>query len=216
MNQFVDINTVVETAASVLPGVSDEEKAYMREWAYMAMKEIGPTGLDRKTEEQIPVNDLIVMKPTDCVYVEDIALYTKDLGEVRHVFEGRGLKIHKHDGAYWSYAHISEMPGYFQLSSNAASVKWAKLTYLGLPLDEDGMPKVPDRAVDAVVMYLRSNFYGGRGKEAEYANMRKMFERQKVRAKASMKTPAKYNAREFGRTWLSMIDRAIDKTKYQN
>lgn len=216
MHQTVNVKTVVATASSVLPNVSDEEKILMRDWVYLAMREVGPTSVDRVTDHRIPVNDFVVPKPSDCMYIEDIAFLTADLGEIRYVIDGKGEALHDKSNAIWNYVHVSDSSDYFTLSNNAGNVKWCKMTYLALPLDENGFPKVPDRAVLAVVMFLRAMWYMRQGKEAIGSGLLVEWNKLKIRARASMKTPAKLTHAEFAKAWLSMIDKSLDKAKYEN
>lgn len=214
--QTVSVDTVVETAASVLPRVSDEEKALMREWAYLAMLEIGPTEVDRVTNDRIPVNDFIVYKPSNFLKGEDIALLGADLGEIKFILSGKGGPIHDHSAEHWNYIHVSEYPTYYGLSSNASGVKWCKLTYLSLPIDDNGYPKIPERATLAVTLFLRYMWYLRQGDENTASGLEKSWLTQKIRTTASMKTPDKINMTELGRSWKSMIDMAISKSKYAN
>lgn len=214
--QTVSVDTVVATAASTLPYVSDEDRLLMREWAYLAVREIGPTEIDRVTDYKVPVNDFIAFKPEDAIFVEDLSFLDGDLGEIGYILDGKGGPIHSHSGESWNYIHVSEYPTYYALSSNAGNVRWAKMTYLGLPVDEDGMPKIPERATFAVALFLRYMWYMRQGQESVASNLEASWLRQKIRTTASMKTPDKVNFIELARNWKSMIDLAIGKSKYRN
>jgi hypothetical protein len=181
---FMTVDEVVANARTLLDSnVDGVTEAFLRQWAYLAQRQIGVTKENIKTEE-IPVEELSIRKPDDFVLGQDMGLYTAAGSEVTYVYEKRGGRVR---GPKYEYSHaiqVSEENHYYHLSSSATAIACAKLRYYALPIDPTtGDPLIPERHLFATMMFIRY-MVAMRNNEREQSQYRQEWEKEAARARS--------------------------------
>jgi len=207
--QFLNIAEVVANSISILPNPTDAEKIIFRQWIYIAQRDMGFPAMDVRQADITP-HDLSVRKPDDFSSAIDVALFLTDGSEVASSYQGAGKKIHKEFRSGAVTVQISETPTYFHLESTGASVTCFTLKYYGLPIDDDGMPKIPERCNLAIMMFVKW-MWSVRNNESigirEQNRRDWISEAAKQRSKNKM--PSMLQGEQIVKSWMSMIDKAI-------
>ena len=87
---FLSVDEVVANARTLLKSdVDGVTEVFLRQWAYLAQRQIGVTKNNIKTEE-IPINEFAVRKPDDFVLADDMGLYDTENNELTYVYEKMG------------------------------------------------------------------------------------------------------------------------------
>ncbi len=211
--QFLQVKEVVANSLSILPNPTDAERAIFRQWVYIAQRDLGFPSLDVREADIVP-HDLAVQKPDDFSSAIDVALFLADGVEVTSSYKGGGKKIHDEFRRGASTVQISETPNFFHMESTGADVTCFTLKYYGLPIDDDGNPKIPERCNFAIMMFIKW-MWSVRNSESigirEQNRRDWMMEARKQRAKNKM--PSMLEGKQIVKSWMSMIDKAIRLSK---
>src|SRR5688572_24084225 len=99
-SSFIHVDAAIATAESMLPDGGTLNRPFARQWAYLALKDIGATGHWLAETTLYPNDNLSMKKPQDMWKSIDIALYGTSNGitqELRYSYKGLGKRIHHRD-----------------------------------------------------------------------------------------------------------------------
>lgn len=219
--KYLPIEEVVSNAMLSLGCEDSRDKIIFRQWAYIAMRQIGCSYLD--IEIACPeVCDLSFRKPTNLISTIEVSLADVSGRSINYKYiHNRGLlPMDEATSLSLGYGMImlSEDDDFYHLSSNATCITAAEIKYYSLPVDENGDPKVPERDLLTVMsfiefMYIKRkrimspNLVSG----GDLTLFRDLWQRELMKAKGRNKMPSIHQAREIARGWMSMINKAIFK-----
>jgi hypothetical protein len=213
-SNFVHIDEAVATAMTLLPKKTTLDKALARQWAYLGLRNIGPTNHWFSTCTLYPNENRTMKKPVDMWKPIDIALYSSCGTELRYSYRGLGKRIHASkflsSGEYAPQLHapidLGEDNHAFHLGSNGSDVSYAVLKYWQLPIDIDGLPQIPEGFTLAIAFFIRwmwaiaqnENQSDRQLSEANYTK-----ERTKARNEANL--PSGIEMEQIGKDWTSFL-----------
>lgn len=163
--------TLSEVIASVFTRLDIEDsrdELVFQDWAWDAIREIGPTRVDRKTT-CLDVTDLCIQKPHDFLYAIDLNLLDETGGIHYYQFAESGFSnseqqfnrardflstsVNTHGS---SSIKVAEQKHHFELSSNASKspISQAELNYYHYPIDEDGDILVEEKLKEAIIAFI--------------------------------------------------------------
>lgn len=229
MARTIPVDEVIAEACTILKHVTEQEKIFMRQWAYTAMREIGSFNLNIKVTPQLFLEDWSVKKPDDLLRTNDIALYGSDGSEIVHTFKGYASgnidadeesvsgRIHQdirnlsRDGR--TAVAITESENYFnveEFNGTDSSGVYMFIRYYALPLDNNGLPKIPDFATLAIIFYIRAMWAMRDNSNQNYIESSwNMWKIQRAKAEGRGKTPDMIEGKAIVKTINSMIQKAI-------
>lgn len=215
-SQFIHIDEAVAIAQTLLPENFSKDKAIARQWAYMGLRNIGPTAHWFATCTLKPNDNLTMKKPDDMWKAIDIALYDSAGCELRYSYKGLGRRIHAsrfsalEQGEYLPNAgapiDLSEDTHAFHLGSNGSGVAFAILKYWQLPIGVDGLPLIPEGLALAVAFFIRWMWTvktNENQSDRQISELNYKAERAKARAEANM--PSGIEMEQIGKEWTSLI-----------
>lgn len=210
---FVPIEQVVSTFNSLMEGADSIDSAFVKEWIYLGLQEIGPNTAWYGESELFPT-DLLLTKPTDMHSAIDIALYAGTF-ELSYVFRGKGRRIHNSDnslvnqGTYAPELHapldLSEDQYYFILGSNGVSCTSAILKYWKLPTDVNGDLLIPENDVLTLALFCRYCYYMRKDDKQGISMSYPIWLKARREARASHNTLSMLEGTEIARSWNTMI-----------
>lgn len=213
--KFVSVDEVVATAESFIGPVSATDRNLMRQWAYLGLRNIGASKAWVETCVIYP-KELEARKPDDMYKAIDLALYNASNVELYFAFRGTGTRIHSPKNLqsrnqqylpeFGAVIDVSEDNFYFHLGSNGSDVAYIKLKYFKLPIDENGLPLIPEDHVLAIAFFIQwiwSKRKGDNRSEIDQNKRDWKIERAKVRSANNM--PSQLETDEINRKWMSMI-----------
>ena len=133
----------------------DNSRPIMKRWAYEAVREIGTTKLQDRMSEWILIEDNEFCKPKDMLAPVLIQITT----DFKHCYEPKMAKNVVKDECCkntmgWNCdVVVEEKHKTFWLSTNNKH-KYARITYVAVPLSEDGEILIDDNAQRAVKQYI--------------------------------------------------------------
>jgi hypothetical protein len=183
----------------------------MKQWAYMALRLIGP-GTPNVELCRLEVDeDRALQKPDDYISAIDIALFNTQNKEVKWKYHGPGKQIHRPENVNLDRrpVDISENDWHFLLGDNGADVSYAFIRYYALPIDQNGDPKVPESHLHAVILYLRY-MWSMRENEnkLEIRENYMMWLQARAEVRGIRNTPDMLEGKQIAKGWMSMIDKA--------
>lgn len=213
---FVHVDEAVALGMSLIDGSNSMDKAVARQWAYEAVRDIGPTDSWFKQCTLYPNENRSFKKPIDMWKPIDIALYDSAGCELRFSYKGLGKRIHRGNtlitqGTYAPALHaaidLSEDKNYFHLGSNGATVVAAFINYWQLPVDEDGLPIIPEGQKLAVAFFI-SWLWAKRQREnqTDIATSRADYMAQRAKCRNEANLPNGINMDQIGKDFTSMIN----------
>lgn len=218
---FVPVDQVIATAASLREGADHIDRAYIKEWIWLGLKEIGPT-LAWYNEARLYPTEFALQKPQDYYDAIDLALFTESDSELRYTYRGKGTRIHNSensllDGAPYAPEmgapiDLSEDQYYFHLGSNGSAVNYAILKYWKFPTDENGDMLIPEQFVLGLAIFCVYMFAFRKDDKVGIGQFHNLWvaKRNELRAEANM--PSGIDITELARSWNSMIK----KTRFKN
>lgn len=220
MSNFLTLDEVTAFALTTCKTATAEDRLLFRVWCVAACRSIGPNRDWYKTATIYP-KDFSFKKPDDLVSTVSIALYDSSSCEVPYIFHTGSKRIHQ--GRFTTDIIISDAPAcvelsedanYYHLSTNADTVAAALIRYLGMPVDVDGFPLIPEDDLLAYEAFCRYQWAkredDNRGKidQDKYA-----WEQLRDRIKGNRKMPNGPERDRIAQTWLSLIN-APQRTTY--
>lgn len=212
--RFAPMSEVVDTATLICAGATDEDRVIFRQWAFLGMMQIGPTKHWIKTC-RIENKGGFMRKPKDFASLVSLGLYDSSDAELRYEFFGEGARVHTDRTTTHALVGQDEPIGLIDLSedaynfilgSNGTDVDHALLRYLALPVDTNGELLIPEDNIFAVTTFIRWNWAMRKGdNQSEIQLARDTWYREKDRIYGDNKMPSTFDAKEFGKKYLSLI-----------
>lgn len=216
-NRFLGVKEVVADAMSVIPGGSTAgEQLLARQWAYIGLRDLGPSK-DFIEVCPLTVTNLSIRKPDDLISTIDISLYDSAGNAIAHNYRPGSRKIKKSKpttGPVISQidgqgVELSEDDYYFHLDSTelARSAATALIRYYKFPVDDDGLPMIPEKARLAIIMFIRYMYTLRKGgTRFEVSSALSTWEVQRNRARSRMRMPSQMEYDAIAKSWMSMIN----------
>lgn len=204
MNRFLEVDEVVANASTFIKGMSDELALIMRQWVWMAMRDIGPS-YDLIETAEININDNSAAKPLDLTgNIIDMAVYEENGEQIPHRYNYSGSKIHK--GRERNKIDVYEDPNYIHFSDFEKTPSYVKIKYFKMPLDDCNEPLVPESHLNAIVAYLKFSYYFREGNDFGMIGMSKNhWEQERLKIRAKNKSVAGERAKQMVKEWMSII-----------
>jgi hypothetical protein len=206
--KLISIEEVVDTASTIIKPSDDTDRLTMRQWVWMGVQELGPSVMDTKTCTLYPTDDLKLRKPDDLLQTTSIALYTANGNELFYRYRGQGSRIHIQTGEYTATpVDLSDDEHYFILGDNAEGlVERAELKYIGIPLDDAGLPKILEEDLFALVTFLKFMYSWADGSnQSEVQNNKLMWEQERRKRRSARRAITPLAADEILRRWQTLI-----------
>jgi hypothetical protein len=212
MENIYTAEEIVAEIFSRLDNADTRDEAVFYNWIYSAIRELGSSSLDIKSECVEPVG-CCVTKPCDFGGLVELVL-TDSHGSVPFVFSNTSAKTDR--GDYYSnnnaVIYVSEEDTKFNLSSNATNVKNVEIRYYGLPIDSEGLPFVREILREAVIAFCEYQWMkrerNRRRKEIPMSEVdwyKGNWEVAKRTAKGRNKMISPVQAETILRKWVTMI-----------
>lgn len=211
MEKYIDVDEVIANATTLMEDVSDELSLMMRQWVWMALRDIGPNYSDI-TVSEIDVVGSSAAKPADMIgNALDLAIFTSDGDEIPYRYNYDGGQVHE-DRRVRRVMDIYEDHGFFHFSDYDLIPAYIKIKYNRMPLDECGLPKVPESYLNAIVAYLDFCRYR---RQANRSDMLVISERiwkdERAKIKARNKSVAGIRAEQMLKDWMTHIPKTNRK-----
>jgi hypothetical protein len=205
MKRYISIDEVIGTAATYLEEISDEVATYMRQWVWLAMREIGPNYGDLVVEKVILV-DGSARKPEYLTgNVLELAVYNEDNHQIPTRFNYQGSRINMKEN-HRHKVDVYEDRDYIHVSDHESNPSYITIKYWKLPLDDCGLPLIPEDHLLAIVMFL---LYSFQLRKSTDFGMMGMYERRwlqlRDKVKASNKSVSGLRAEQMVKEWMSLI-----------
>lgn len=213
---FKSVDEIIALALSVTEEADSIDRAYMKDWVYEGLKQIGPN-IAWYAEATIYPTELQLEKPKDLYSAIDIALYDSNGSELRYVLRGKGRRTHVSDNSIidrGEYApdvgapiDLSEDAYYFNLGSNGTGVAYAVLKYWKFPVDSNGDLLIPEEDSMALVLFCKYLYYMRKDDKVGIGQFKNMWIAARNEARAAHNTPSMLEGTEIARSWNSMIQK---------
>lgn len=162
MINTVTIDEIVSSAAIALGMENDRYRVLFYEWAFQGTRDIGLTTLSL-TNATGTISSGVYIIPTDCVYIDSIAIQKGASGHVNYPF---------FDSNYWANAPNDDQTYYDKdyvvsrqgsnliFSSTVTSNGYDRviLRYYAMPVDANNTPLIPEYYLRAIVAYIEYMF----------------------------------------------------------
>tara|TARA_R100000995_G_scaffold70727_2_gene39340 strand:- start:20943 stop:21674 length:732 start_codon:yes stop_codon:yes gene_type:complete len=223
----ITLEQIVSSAFIALDVDDSRDELVFKEWAWDALREIGPSRVDKKTK-CIPITNLCAMKPHDYLYGLDMNILD-DSGQIYYYqmaesgvleseqdFKGSfdtSTDITRSKG---SSIKVAEQKEAFVFSSNASKsgVTKMEISYYSYPVDEYGEPLVEEKMKEAIITYIEYRYLKRERRRrvgtrdlplAEVADARDEWKRQRMAIRGDIKMPDPLSADTMFRRWVSGI-----------
>lgn len=211
--RFLTLDEITSEAMSIIPGATTEEKLYAKQWAYTALREVGPGSANVEVATLYP-EDLTLIKPENFHSAIDIALFDGSGNELRHKYRFGNKRIHQSENEYLnsgvyepglgSVIEVSEDDFHFHLSSNSSNLSYARLRYFKFPVDSEGNPMFPEYTRLAVILFIRY-MWSLRTQSRDMAFQEASWRQARAEARGKNKLPNGLMYKQFAKEWMSMI-----------
>lgn len=221
----IPVDEVVSEACTILKRVTEQEKIFMRQWAYTALRKIGLTKINIQVSDRIYLDDWSAKKPDNLIRTNDIALYNSSGNEVMTKFKGYGSgnitvgeqvssRIHqdiRSSTSNTSYIAITESDNYFNVESfndDDEEDIFLLVRYYAIPIDSDGLPKIPEHCTLAIIMYIRAMWAMRENSNQSHIQLAwQMWKEERASAESKGKTPDMIEGKAIAETLNSMIQK---------
>ena len=209
MERFIDVDEVIATAASTIKNMSDEEMLLAKQWVWMAIRKIGPSS-DTIITADVDVIDKTIEIPDNCVSngIIDLAIYDNLGREIKYRFHKGGdkrthLKEYKDD----CLLNIYQDDKFIHLSDSNYDPSTARIKYYSFPLDECGLPKIPEPHLFPIMMFIRwmMALRNSPASPFELSTAERNWREALDVAKSRNKAVSVLQAKEIARTWTSLM-----------
>jgi hypothetical protein len=211
MEKYIDVDEVIANASTFIEDMSDELSLMMRQWVWMALRDIGPNYSDIGIAE-LEVTGGSAAKPDDMIgNFIDLGVYTDEGHEIPYRYNYDAGRTHE-DNKIRTRIDIYEDFGFVHFSDFPVTPGYILVKYYKMPLDDCGLPKVPESYLNAVVAYLKFCYYYRVGNRSDMIMISKNHwteERLKIRAKN--KSVAGIRAEQMVRDWMTHIPKTSRK-----
>jgi hypothetical protein len=231
----ITLEQIVSSAFIALDVDDSRDELVFKEWAWDALREIGPSRVDKKTK-CIPITNLCAMKPHDYLYGLDMNILD-DSGQIYYYqMAESGILESEQEfkgvigdssitvSSTGASIKVSEQKEAFVFSSNAlkSGVTKMEITYYGYPVDEYGEPLVEEKMKEAVITYIEYRYLKRERRRrvgtrdlplAEVADARDEWKRQRMAIRGDIKMPDPLSADAIFRRWVTGIPNFKKKAK---
>lgn len=216
MSKFVTLDSVTAEAKSILKTATDKDRLIFQQWVYRALREIGP-GKQNVDICRLYAKDFSFKKPDDMHSAIDVGLFRADGSEVPYRYQAGKKRIHTrrtrfareglYDNVDVNKIDLSEDDYYFHISTDVnASISYADVRYFKMPVDEDGMPMIPEDQVFAIMMFIRYMWMmRENGPMNSIMESKQTWLQERDRAKSRNKMPSMLEGTQIAIEWMSMI-----------
>ncbi len=229
---LVPADQVIATAMTVLKHADSIDRAFFKEWVYLALIELGPStqwyGECEIYPNEIPGSVtggdyLQLRKPDDYYQAIDVCLYDATGKELKSTYRGLGSRSHQSDNGLLNSnmymptlgapIDLSEDQYYFILGSNAlpntsnnfTGVASAKLKYWRRPVDENGDMLIPESDILPIVYFIRHMWYLREDDKQGIGQSNTKWIAARNECRSLHRTPSMMEGTEIARSWNSMI-----------
>ena len=268
----IPVDEVIAEACTVIKNVTEQEKIFMRQWAYTALRKIGLTNINIQVSDRLYLDDWSVKKPDNLIRTNDIALYNSNGNEILTKFKGyasgqsfltvatawvtataysvrdrvtvssityKCIEAHTSGtfstdlgNKYWeiaeaisgrihqdirssssitSHVAITESENYFNVESfsdNIIEDIFLIVRYYAIPVDEEGLPKIPEYCTLAIIMYIRAMWAIRDNTNQSHIQLSwQMWKEERASAEGRGKTPDMIEGKAIAETLNSMIQK---------
>lgn len=225
----ITLDDIISAAFLRLDSEDSRDELVFQDWAWDALREIGPSKVDTDTK-CVEVNDFCIEKPSGFLYMLNMNLLDASGNVLYYQMQSnKPLKSENRRGVdtltfstngNLTPIRCSEGKDYFELSTNATSVSSAELSFYCFPMDDDGQPLFEEKMKEAILAFIE-HMYVKRQRHRERANIplsevqyledvwrRK---RQEVRGDIKMPDPNEFN--NIARKWVTAIPNFKDRVR---
>jgi len=216
-SSFVPVDQVIATFKSITEGADTIDRAFVKEWVYLGLTELGPNMAWISEPVTLYPIDSGLQKPLDMYSPIDIALYDVNGAELKYAYRGKNYRIHVSDNSLLNNAEyapglgapidLSEDSYYFHLGSNAGSVAYAILKYWKFPTDENGELKIPEQDVFTLSLFCKYMYYMRKDDKVGMGQFHNLWIAARNEARTAHKIPSMLEGAEIARGWNSMIQK---------
>jgi hypothetical protein len=213
--QYFTLDEVVAEAMTTIKLATDEEKLYMKQWAYRALKEIGPGQNNIEVCTLYPEN-LVLRKPDNYYKAISIGLFDTANNEYKNSYRSGVARVHQSRNVYTqtgvyvpefnSIITISEDEFFFYLSSEANAITYALLRYFKMPIDENGNLMFPEYSVEAVGTFIQYK-WAQREEKGDWRDYLQSWKASRAEARGRGKLPNGLLYKQLAKEWNSMIQK---------
>jgi len=205
MEKYINVDEVVANASTFIEEMSDELALMMRQWVWMALRDIGPNYNDIGTAE-IEIVGGSAAKPADMVgNFIDLGVYSAEGHEINYRYNFDGGPTHENT-TISPVIDIYEDASFVHFSDFAITPDYMIVKYYKMPLDDCSLPKVPESHLNAVVAYIKFCYYYRQGNRSDMIVISRnhwLDERAKIRGKN--KSVSGIRARQIEKEWMTHI-----------
>ena len=207
MERFIEVDEVIANACTLFEEVSDELTLVMRQWVWWALRSIGPSDYNLGVAS-INIVDGSAKKPVDMTgKIKDLSILDCNGRELDYRYNySQGNLPDKIRGERRSKIDIYEDNDYIHFGDFDPKPEVVHIKYFKLPIDDCGMPLVPEDHLNAIIAYLTYMYYLRKGNNYAMIGMCKNewnVERDRIRSK----NRAVYGiqAKQIMKEWMSLL-----------
>lgn len=210
---YVDIDTVIARAETVIPKCTTEDKAIFREWTWMSLQDLGISDEDIKSATLYPKNGLC-KKPDDFRVLVDLVCVDSTNSQLLHKFRTKGHRLYYDTRNQIQITttipvDVSEDRFNFILGTNADDVAALNIRYYAYPVDKKtGLPMIREDEVMAIIYFIRYMWAMRKDDNRSEINEKQIAwarESDRVRARKKMTSLTEEKAKAIGKSWLRLI-----------
>jgi hypothetical protein len=208
MDRFISVEDVIANVATIVPEADDHLRNIWKQWVYLGMKQLGPALDDIRVCDIFP-EDNSFKKPDDLLVIDDIALYNQNGDEYQYTYRGPGKRIHTATEPVNSMPiDVSEDDYYIHLGTSGDVVSKATIRYFGQPLDEDGLMRIPERYLNALMFYC-AFMTEVRNKGSKLGEFESLWKTERRIQRNLNRTPHPLQAKAIAKKFNSMINKVF-------
>lgn len=208
MERFIDVDEVIANACTLIEEVNDELTLVMRQWVWMALRSIGPSRANIGVAS-INIIDGSAKKPKDLIgNIIDLTIQDYDGNDLSYRYNYDDGNIHSNSSAKKSRVSLDiyEDDHYIHLADFDPKPGKVTIKYYKMPLDECGLPLVPEDHLNAIVAYILYMYYLRKGNNYAMIGMCKNdWSIERDRIKSRNKSISGIRAKQALREWMSLI-----------
>ena len=218
--KYITLSEVIAAAFLVIDTDDTRDEGVFREWAYDAIRLIGPSNVDI-VSKCIDVENLSIEKPCNHLYTKEMNLFNKEGTILPYSFYQSGFPnsdaIASGQKYNWqNYIVVTEQRDCYHLSSNADYVVKAEMIYYRLPCTEDGELLIDEYSKTAILAYLEYQFvkrerfrYTGKNRQyipiSEIQMMEQTWVGKMRQARGQQKMPDPIAAEYISKRWMTLM-----------
>jgi len=220
--RVIAVDEVIAEACTTLKNVTEQEKLFMRQWAFTAQRQIGFSNINKEVSGKLCLSDWSVRKPANLLRTIDLGLYNSAGEEILHKYKGFGTvqpsgqetpRIHQDNRtAAYGYVAVTEDSNYFnveEFSDASPDDVYIIVSYFATMVDSAGLPMIPEYATLAIIFYIRAIWAMRKNdNRSEIDQNWGLWLREKGAATGKAQTPDMIEGDWIARTINSMIQKA--------